>query len=60
MQISQTKNIKTYQIHGLQEPPVEEMKCLFSMNLTNLKNPLLIIDVEIVHYIFNGVLCIIL
>lgn len=30
------------------------------MNLTNLKIPLLIIDVEIVHYIFNGVLCIIL
>lgn len=26
MQISQTKNIKTYQIHGLQKPPVEEMK----------------------------------
>lgn len=26
MQISQTKKIKTYQIHGLQKPPVEEMK----------------------------------
>lgn len=26
MQISQTKNIKTYQIHGSQETPVEEMK----------------------------------
>lgn len=26
MQISQTKNIKTYQLHRLQEPPVEEKK----------------------------------